>query len=62
MAELQVEDKKRADEIPMAEMQVEVEEKKRLNMLQTQEKKRTDEIRMAQLEADTELILIKSWN
>ena len=47
------EEKKRADEIRMAEIQA--EEKKRADELQAEEKKRADEIRLAQIEIEKEL-------
>ena len=43
---------KRADEIQMAEIQTEAEEKKRADEIQAEEKRRVDEIQMANIEAD----------
>ena len=53
---LHAEGKKRADEIPMAEIQAEAEEKKRADDLQAEEKKRADEIQMAQIKNS------RKWN
>ena len=49
------EEKKRADEIRMAEIQAEAEEKKRADILQAEKEKRTYKIRLAQMEIDKEL-------
>ena len=51
-----VEEKKRADEIRLAEIQAEAEEKKRADELQAEEKKRADEIKIqiAKIEAAKE--------
>ena len=48
-----VEEKKRADEIWLAEIQAEAEEKKRTDEMQEEEKKRADEIKLqiAKIEA-----------
>ena len=56
---LHVEKKKRADEIWMAEIEAEAEEKKRAVETEAEEKKRDDDIRiqMAKIEADKELAL-----
>ena len=53
------EEKKRADEIQMAEIQAEAEEKKRADKIQAEGKKRAVEIRMqmSKIEADKELTL-----
>ena len=47
MAELQVEDKKRVDEIRIAQIEAEVEEKNRADELQAEKDKRADEILIA---------------
>ena len=49
------EEKKRADEIRMAEIQAEAEEKKRADELQAEEKRRADKIQLAQIEIEKEL-------
>ena len=49
------EEKKRADEIRMAEIQEEAEEKKRADELQAEEKRRADKIQLAQIEIEKEL-------
>ena len=54
------EEKKRADEIRMAEIEAEAEDKKRANELEAEEKKRADEIRLAQIEADKEQVRIEA--
>ena len=55
MTELQGEEKKRADEIRIAQIEAEAEEKKRADELQAEREKRADEIRFAQIEAEKEL-------
>ena len=56
---LYAEEKKEADEIRMAEIQAEAEEKKRADEIQAEEKRCADEIRIqiAKIEADKELTL-----
>ena len=46
MAEIQAEDKKRADAIQMAEIEAETEDKKRPDELQAEKEKRADEIKI----------------
>ena len=60
MAELQGEDKKRADEIRIAQIGAEAEDKKRSDELQAEREKRADEIRFAQIEAAKEQAKIEA--